>query len=185
MDKNETERALAALGEQLAALRASADLVIIGGAGLQVLGIIDRATKDVDVLATLENGLRSSDPLPPLVVEAAARVAALLGLSEDWLNAGPTSLLQWGLPDGFTDRLTSKRYGALTAHLASRLDQICFKLYAFADLGGGRHEMDLRSLQPTQDELAFAAVWVRTQDPSPAFESMLTKALAYLEQRDA
>jgi hypothetical protein len=185
VDRIETERALTALGEQLAARGASADLVIVGGAGLQVLGIIDRATKDVDVLATFEDVLRPSDPLPPLVVEAAARVAALLQLPDDRLSSGPTSLLQWGLPDGSTDRLTSKRYGALTAHLASRLDQICFKLYAFADLGGGRHEMDLRSLQPTPDELTFAAIWVRTQDPSPAFDSMLTKALAYLEQRDA
>lgn len=184
MDRIETERALAALGEQLAAAGASADLVIIGGAGLQVLGIIDRATKDVDVLATFDDVLRSADPLPPPVVEAAARVAALLELPDDWLNPGPTSLLQWGLPDGFTDPLTSKRYAALTAHFASRLDQICFKLFAFADLGGGRHEMDLRSLQPTADELAFAAPWVRTQDPSPAFDSMLAKALAYLEQHD-
>lgn len=185
MDPTETERALAALGEQLATAGASADLVISGGAGLQVLGLIDRSTEDVDVLATFEDGLRSSDPLPPPVVEAASRVARLLQLPDDWLNAGPTSLLQWGLPEGFTDRLISKRYGPLTIHLASRLDQICFKLYAFADLGGGRHEKDLLSLRPTPDELAFAAAWVRTQDPSTGFDSMLVKALAYLEQRDA
>jgi hypothetical protein len=184
MDKIETERALTALGDELADKKTPADLVIIGGAGLQVLGLVERATTDVDVVAILDGELRSADPLPPPVAEAAARVAALLELPDDWLNPGPTSLLQWGLPEGFTERLATKRYGALTARFASRLDQICFKLYAFADLGGGRHELDLRSLQPTSEELAFAAAWVRTQDPSQAFDSMLTNALAYLEQRD-
>jgi len=184
MDRITTERALGALGERLADQGSRADLVIIGGAGLQVLGIIDRATKDVDVLATFHDGLKTADPLPASVVRAAASVAALLGLDDDWLNSGPTSLLQWGLPDGFVERLTTKRYDALTAYFASRLDQICFKLFAFADLGGGRHEMDLRALEPTHDELEFAAAWVRTQDPSPAFDSMLSRALDYLAQRD-
>lgn len=78
-------------------------------------------------------------------------------------------------------RLVERRFGqGLTAHFASRFDQIHFKLFAFVDLGGGRHEQDLRALRPTHDELVRAARWVRTQDRSPAFGEMLGRALLCL-----
>lgn len=45
------ERALQALGEQLARQGERAGIVILGGAALNLLGIVDRATRDVDVIA--------------------------------------------------------------------------------------------------------------------------------------
>lgn len=173
---------LSALGERLALTRTSVELVVIGGSALTILGLVERPTRDVDVVALLDGGeLKSAKPLPEDVVEARNAVAADFGVSEGWLNAGPGDLLQWGLPDGFVERLTRREFGStLTVHLASRLDQIHFKLYALTDQGLGRHEEDLRALSPTPDELRAAARWTITQDPSEGFRQELLGALRYL-----
>lgn len=42
---------LFALGEQLGAASQRFDLVVIGGSALLALGLVERATRDVDVLA--------------------------------------------------------------------------------------------------------------------------------------
>ena len=177
---------LSALGERLALARAPVELVVIGGSALTILGLVERPTRDVDVVALLDAGeLRSAKPLPADVVEARNAVAADFGVGEGWLNEGPGDLLQWGLPDGFVERLTRRGFGpALTIHLASRLDQIHFKLYALVDQGHGRHEEDLRALTPTEDELRAAARWTITQDPSDGFRQELLGALRYLGVED-
>ena len=108
------------------------------------------------------------------------------GLPEDWLNTGPADLLDFGLPDGLVERLDRRDYGpALSIHFASRFDQIHLKLYAMADQGPGRHEADLRALNPTHDELLTAARWTRTHDPSEGFREQLVAALFYLGIQDA
>ena len=114
---------------------------------------MSRVTRDVDVLALRgPTGLESADPFPKELAEAKDRVAADFGPPLDWLNAGPTELLRFGLPDGFWDRVVTRSYGpALTVHYAGRLDQIHFKLYAMVDQGAGRHEADLRALAPTHE----------------------------------
>ena len=94
--------------------------------------------------------------------------------------------MDFGLPEGFIDRLEEHDYGpALTVHFASRIDQIHFKLYAMVDQGAGKHEGDLRSLEPTRDELMQAARWTRTHDPSEGFREELVAALGYLGVKDA
>jgi hypothetical protein len=124
---------------------------------------------------------RVAPPLPQALLAARAAVAADFGLAEDWLNAGPTDLLKWGLPEGFMSRVVTRPYGmALVVDFASRLDQIHFKLFAMVDQGGGRHEADLRALSPTPGELAAAARWSITQDPSPGYRSVLVDALRVL-----
>ena len=185
MEPSRIDDALSAVGELLEAAATPCEIVVIGGAALQVLGLITRPTADVDVVAILDQGLRSADPLPAPLAAAAHRVAADFGLPDDWLNPGSTAMLKWGLPDGFVERLTARFYGALTAHFAARYDQIHFKLFAFADLGGGRHEADLKALQPTREELLAAAAWTRTQDPSEGFRGVLAAALERLGVDDA
>jgi hypothetical protein len=186
LEPSRIDAALSALGELLEAAGAPFEIVVIGGAALQVLGLIMRPTADVDVVAILDQGgLQAADPLPTALADAAQRVAADFGLAADWLNPGPTAMLQWGLPEGFVERLTARSYGALTAHFASRFDQIHFKLFAFADLGGGRHEADLKTLHPTREELLVAAAWARTQDPSQGFRGVLAAALERLGVDDA
>jgi hypothetical protein len=83
-------------------------------------------------------------------------------------------------------RVVTRSYGiALVVHFAGRLDQIHFKLFAMIDQGGGRHEADLRALNPTRDELTAAARWSITQDPSPGYRTVLLDALRVLRVDDA
>lgn len=190
---------LSALAAQLDAAGERYELVIIGGSGLLELGFISRATKDIDVLGVHAVTppaahapaaepfalLQSANPLPDAVLRARDVVAADFGLPADWLNGGPTSLLDLGLPDGFVGRLKQREYGdGLRVGFASRLDQIHFKLYAAVDAGGpGKHEADLRAMNPTPDELVVAGRWTRTHDPSDGYLDSLTKALEYFGVR--
>jgi hypothetical protein len=106
-----------------------------------------------------------------------------LGLSEKWLNNGPASLFDFGLPEGFESRVTVRRYGSLEVHVVGRFDMICFKLYAAVDHSGQRtskHLTDLRALDPTADELLTAARWTRTHDDSDGFLQELAKILGQL-----
>ncbi|HWT94345.1 MAG TPA: DUF6036 family nucleotidyltransferase [Solirubrobacteraceae bacterium] len=180
------EAALNALGEQLALVGASAHLVVIGGSGLLAIGAVTRSTQDVDVVALAHHGrLVSAEPLPMPVVEAAALVARDLDLDPTWLNPGPTSLLDLGLPDGFADRLGSRDYGrALRVSFASRLDQIHLKLYAAADRRAPRDFADLRQLAPTADELRAGARWARTHNMPGPFDDALADALAKFGVQD-
>jgi hypothetical protein len=178
---------LGALGEQLGAFAGHLELVVIGGSALTALGLVRRATRDVDLLAIAVNGeLRLAEPLPDVLLSARAAVARDFDLDENWLNPGPTDLIKWGLPHGFMARVVTRPYGpALVVHFAGRVDQIHFKLFAMVDQGGGRHETDLRALDPTRAELIAAARWSITQDPSPGYRSVLIEALRYLGVDDA
>src|SRR5205807_959653 len=103
---------LAALSEQLAARGEAHAIVVIGGSALIALELVSRATRDVDVLALLKDEkLISAKPLPDGLLEAAKLVADDFGLPERWLNSGPTSLLDLGLPAGFIDRGERRNYG--------------------------------------------------------------------------
>jgi hypothetical protein len=120
----------------------------------------------------------TAQPLPDYLLTAVRDVAEVAGLAKDWLNPGPTSLLEFGLPPDFERRVKTQRYGGLVLHIASRFDQICFKLYACVDQGPrSKHAQDLRSLQPTPTELRAAAAWCTTQDPSEGFAGQLAFAL--------
>ena len=181
------EPALRALAEQLGAEGAHFELVVVGGAALVAMGLVRRATRDVDVVGIRSRqGLESADPLPEVLVAASLRVARDLGLPADWINPGPTDLLDLGLPWGFLERVHRKEFGpALIVFFADRYDQIHLKLYAMVDQAGGRHEEDLRALGPSSDELLAAARWTRTHDPSPAFLDQLLLALRRLGVDDA
>ena len=151
------------------------EVVAVGGGGLLLIGLIDRPTKDLDLVALRDAGvLLPASELPPPLAEAAEDVARVLDLAPNWMNGGPTSLLRFGLPEGFLERVERREYGGLVILLASRFDQIHFKLYAAADdRPGGKHHVDLQRLRPTHDELRAAAAWTRTHDASEGFAIML------------
>jgi len=91
--------ALTVLGEILNDRGLAHDIVVVGGGALLLSGHIDRPTKDLDVVARVENDKWTlAEPMPADLVEAVKDVAAALDLAPDWLNAGPTSLLEGGLP---------------------------------------------------------------------------------------
>ena len=156
------------------------NLVVCGGTALVATELVMRATRDVDIVALADDDGELVDPAPlPEVLERAAReVAEDLGLPKDWLNNGPSSgeggLFRLGLPKGFADRLSWKRFGEkLTVAFIGRIDQIHFKLYAAVDQFGSYHATDLQALNPTDEELLKAVAWSRTHDRSEGyFESI-------------
>lgn len=176
------ERALNGLGELLEARGLSYRLAAVGGGAMLLLDLIARPTNDLDLVAQIEAGdAVGVDPLPAALKEAITDVARALDLPANWLNPGPASLLDLGLPAGFVERGHTRHYGGLDLLLADRLDQIHFKLYASVDQGPrSKHFADLKALEPTRDELAMASRWARTHDPSDGFAGELAKALEAL-----
>lgn len=131
------------------------------------------------MVAFVEQGeLVMASPFPAELTGAAEGVSRDFGLTANWLNAGPTRLLEiGGLPSGFADRLTTAEYGtALTVSFASRFDQL--KLYALADRQEPRDEADLRRLAPAPEELLAGAEWARTHNAPGPFDDQLAEALA-------
>ena len=158
---------LSALGEKLQERNLqSVDLVVCGGAALNVLGLGCRPTLDVDVLAFLgATGLEEIEKLPPGVRECAAEVAEDFGQLPNWLNCGPSDLFQQGLPEGMRERLIKGSFGpALRVYWTSRIDLICLKVYAASDDMGNRqqvHIADLKQINPSEEELYRAIEWRR------------------------
>ena len=176
------EQALAVLGDLLTDRGHYYEVVAIGGGGLLLLGQIERPTKDLDLIALVEEDqLVSATPLPLGLLQAAEDVGRALDLGEGWLNVGPAVLLETGLPEGFQQRMQTRYYEGLTIHLAGRFDQICFKLYAAVDQGpDSKHFADLKHLNPSREELQTARCWCVTQDTSEPFSIELNHAMNIL-----
>jgi len=182
------ETALAALGELLAARGLHYEVVLVGGGNLILREFIRRpTTKDLDILgARTPDGVSPIRPMPEPLRDAVIDVGRAFGLADDWLNTGPDSLLDLGLPDGFVERLERRDFGGLVAWLAGWFDMVCFKLYAAVDQGSrSRHFQDLRDLEPGRDNLLAAARWATSHDPSPGFRGLLVETLRALDIEDA
>lgn len=104
------------------------DAVVLGGAALHLLGVIQRPTDDCDVL----------DPEIPEAISAAARAfAAAWGLQPDWLNSRAHDFVgvPGCLPEGWRERLRWAYQGqALRLRTLERPDLLCTKLVALARL---------------------------------------------------
>jgi len=181
------EELLEALGQLLEAQGHTYTLITVGGGSLLLQRLSVRPTRDLDVIA-VGNGeaLRKADVLPTPLLAAARDVGVAAGVGENWLNAGPAGLMDLGLPAGFDERAEVRRFGGLTLHIASRFDQICFKLYAAVDQApASKHLDDLRLLDPTAEELVAAARWSMTHDPSEGYRGQLLALLRMLGVPDA
>ncbi len=159
----------------LASLNLRFRSVIIGGAALIALGIIKRATRDVDCL----------DPVLPEAVKVAARRFALerrdLQLDENWLNNGPISL-QNDLPNGWRERLVPVFAGAaIELHTLGRLDLLATKLFAYCDRQ--QDEDDCAALSPTAEELATCLPWLMERDGNPHWPENVKISLRRLAGR--
>ena len=191
-DQKDVETILSALGEQLEEIASEPlELLVCGGSALNVLGLVQRATKDVDVLAYVnrntagEVSFISADPLNKNLITASKKVARDFNLTENWLNAGPASATDLGLPNGILKRVKTIQYGQkLTIHFMGRYDQIHFKLYAAVDQGAGKHFDDLLALNPTPDELEQAARWSMTHDVSKGYRQVLKGLLTHMGFKD-
>ena len=190
LNNESIEKSLVLLGKRLEIEGSeSFDIVVCGGSALIITGLIKKRTftKDIDLV-----GLGYKDPdgkltvrecleLPEPLEKAVKQVARDLGLEEKWLNTGPADLVRLGLPEGFAERLQTRKYGnILTVYFTGRIDQIFFKLYAAVDQGPGKHIDDLKELNPTEQELESAAKWAMTHDVSEGFRSALKDMLRKL-----
>ena len=178
------EAALAEVGEILALQGSSCSIVVLGGAALNLHGIVDRPTIDVDVLAQEQEGrLVPPDPLPNSLQSAIVAIARSRGLLDHWMNTAVAGQWRVGLPPGLAERVAWRTYGGLRVGLVGRRDLIFFKLYASADQTGPDdvHVRDLLALRPTASDLEDAAEWVRSQDPSPGFQEVLAKVVSYVD----
>ena len=191
-DQKDIETILSALGEQLESLPGgSVELLVCGGSALIFLGLAQRTTKDVDILAYVnrnnagETSFIKAMPLKEEFIVASKKVARDFNLPENWINTGPTSAVDLGLPGGLMERVTTKEFGRkLTIHFLGRYDQIHFKLYAAVDQGAGVHYEDLLTLKPTADELEQAARWSMTHDVSEGYRQILKGLLNHMGYSD-
>ena len=163
------ERPLAALGQLLAERGLHFELLVVGGGALQLLGLITRPTRDIDVVAVIESGQPAAVAAVPEPLESAINdTGAIFHLPPGWFNAGPRALIELGLPEGILARAHLREWGALAVDQGPR----------------SKHFADLQRLEPTADELRAAAAWARTHDPSEGFHQELRGALRDLGVRD-
>ncbi len=186
LEKATIENLLTALGKQIELMKEGPiELVICGGASLNVLGQIRRTTKDIDIMGILKREKSGKldvieAVLPQWFIDAAENVKKDFNLPENWINVEATSIVRFGLPKDFIKRLMKKNYSkVLSVYYISRLDQIHFKLYASADKGG-HHVDDLMGLKPTNKEIEQAALWSMTHDISEGFRLVLKDLLKKL-----
>lgn len=83
-----------------------------GGSSLLLLGLIDRPTADLDVIG-LATGDRyvKAETIRASLAEAVRDVGSALGLGDTWVNNGPASLFDFGLPQRFEQGVTVRRFG--------------------------------------------------------------------------
>src|SRR3972149_12186715 len=119
LDRTQLETSLRALGDLLGARGLHYEVVLIGGGNLILRGLVTRpTTKDLDLLGEwTADRIRPMRPMPELLRVAIVDVARTYGLANDWVNLGPESLLDLGLPAGFLERLERHDYGGLVAWL--------------------------------------------------------------------
>jgi len=168
-------------------------LVVYGGSALNVLNIASRTTRDIDVLATVEETpagvvLRHDRPLPKEFCEVVAEVGRDLGLDDDWLNMGPKDVLEsYGAPKGLTERWERREYGpSLTVYFVSRIDQVHLKLLAAADpKAEPRHMEDLFiRIRPTTEEVRAAVMWLLDRKTSAWFRGNVRRIVEGLGYDD-
>ena len=176
--------ALSLLGSLMDATHDEFEIAVIGGSALLLDGSVSRVTRDVDVVAFVEGeDLRGESPRSELLERRVMAVALELGLDPGWLNLGPVSLLDAGLPEGFLARCRIETFGGLRVHIADRYDLIHMKLFAAADQGPrSKHMSDLLALGPTSEELDAARQWCCIQDVSMPFASEVDATVAWVKR---
>lgn len=174
---NQIHQVVASFDQYLAVEQLRFDAVVIGGAALNLLGVVSRLTKDCDILT----------PEIPAQIAAAARAFAhqVRGkggtLQDDWLNNGPASLRSQLLPE-WENRLQTVFVGQ-AIHLRSlgRQDLLCSKLFALCDRGIDL--ADCIALKPSDHELAQLLPWLEQQDANPQWPAHVRATVADLGRR--
>ena len=153
------------------------EAIVVGGSALFLIGIIDRPTRDVDVL----------HPDLPAPIADASRAFALemrgrgIELADTWLNNGPSSLSRV-LPDGWRQRTQPAFSGrVLVLETLGRADLLKTKLFALCDRGTDL--ADCMAFSPTAEELEEALPWVALQDANESWPAHVEKTILDLRRR--
>ncbi len=179
--RSQIQEALSRVGRRLALADAGEyALLICGGSALSLAGLVDRPTRDVDVLGLVRGTEEASlvaELLPEEVSRAAQWVAADLNLPGDWLNDSALAIHGLGLPAGIVKRAHQLEFGpCLAVYVIGRQDQVALKLYAALDRQKGRrHLQDLDTIAPTPAEMEFAVHWLLNRKTSPEFRRAIRK----------
>lgn len=168
---------LIAFGKYLHDRGQNFEVVIIGGAALLALGIINRATVDVDCLS----------PEIPADIQAAAITFSgkysgnSSPLQKDWLNNGPRALVA-DLPSEWDKRLQMIYQGTgITVYTLCRADLLLTKLFAYCDRQ--QDEGDCIALAPTEQELSDSYNWLRERDGHPGWPDHVKASLEGLAEK--
>jgi hypothetical protein len=179
--RSQIQEALSRVGRRLALADAGEyALLICGGSALSLAGLVDRPTRDVDVLGLVRGtgkALVVAELLPEEVLRAAQWVAADFNLPGDWLNDSAFAIHRLGLPAGILKRAHRHEFGpCLTVYVIGRHDQVALKLYAALDRRKGRrHVQDLDAIDPTPAEMEFAVHWLLDRETSPEFRRAIRR----------
>lgn len=132
------------------------EAIIVGGTSLSLMGLIERLTRDIDVL----------DSSIPFAIEIAANAFGdRFGLSNGWLNTGPSDIVAH-LPSDWDKSLVVIYEGkGLRLKTLGRKYLVATKLWALCDRG--RDLPDLKALAPNEEELTWSIEWVSKQDAHP------------------
>lgn len=151
--------------------------VVIGGSALALMGVIERPTRDFDILVP---------ELPPEIASAARDFAKLqrqagVELQGDWLNNGPMQLGEL-LPGGWRERVQRIFDGqALVLSTLGRSDLLKSKLFGLCDRGTDLP--DCIALAPTAEELAECAPWLERQDGNEGWPAHVRATIDDLARR--
>ena len=128
----DTQTTIPAFDAWLAARGLRFEAIVVGGAALNMLGVVQRETKDCDVIVPM---------IPEVIRQAAAEFAEHQsrqegpGLAVEWINNGPASMVPI-LRAGWRERLTPVYRGeALLLDTLDRVDLLGTKLFALCDRG--------------------------------------------------
>jgi hypothetical protein len=151
---------------------------IIGGSALLLMGVIERATQDVDCL---------SPKVPKNIKEISVEFARWYSsqhktpLQPDWLNNGPESLLR-DLPGHWQEHIQPIYQGKhLTFYTLGREDLLLAKLFAYCD-----RQQDLQdciALKPSLEELKKAYTWLVKRDVNPQWPDHVMQSLKILAEK--
>lgn len=176
-DTMDVRKTIEQFDEYLANQNLSFEAVIIGGAALVLLNVIERATRDCDVLVP-----QLSIPIATAATAFAKETQDTLSpLDSDWLNNGPSSLTKV-LPPDWSERLEIVFTGkALILKSLGRSDMLLSKLFALCDRGTDL--IDCLALKPTRTELNDSLEWLKSQDANTLWPEHVSATIKDLAER--
>ena len=159
----------------LASRKIKFEAIIIGGAALNIMDVINRVTRDVDFLDP-----NIPEEIKNLSIQFAKKHQELKLDADHWINNGPRTLIR-DLPKDWRNNLQKIFTGeALILWTLGRHDLLRTKLYACADRD--IDYPDCIALCPTADELIVCKEWVLLGDGNPLWKERVEELYIRLKK---